>query len=317
MPGDALRKVPAPAQSDDAETDERKNRADDEHDRAREPRTHQRKNGGDEEPDVSQRVVHRPRRPPATLFEEPDVRRRVEVTSVRGGQAVFVSRGSGSSAVYLATEDLGEPIEIVPGSAADNASAVLVAETLAVLDRGRQILTLHQSRSEQDLPLPPDFVATHLTDHHDELCVRGRRGHTSAIWLPSAGIDAVWSAPKGGVIEISHISEETVELTVASLIHAPQTVTVKRQHLGACVADALPGLTSWTEWAVADDSVSIPITLCGLSDASGPRPVLTMVYGCYGLSLDAMHDPYLEHLMRAGIILAICGSSELSVGAWG
>lgn len=241
-----------------------------------------------------------------TLFDEPEARRRVFVAGVREGRAIIVSRGSGSSAIFLTDEALTKTVEIVPRSAEDDAMALLVAGGLAVLDRRAQTVTMHLAESAHGIKLPSDFVATDLGEQHGELYVRGRRNHTAAVWLPADGPDAVWSAPEAGVIEISQISDRTIDLAVASMIYSPQTVSVERKTGRSTNAAALPGLISWTEWAVANDGVRIPITLCGRVDRTGPSPVLTMVYGCYGLSLDAMHDPYLEHLMRAGIVIAIC-----------
>lgn len=68
--------------------------------------------------------------------------------------------------------------------------------------------------------------------------------------------------------------------------------------------------------ATSMDGTEIPVTLFSATSKGGrePAPLVTIVYGCYGMPLDSIFDPLLAMLIEAGIDIALChvrGGGEL------
>lgn len=253
------------------------------------------------------------------IYREDDVRFRVTLDGAAGSRALIRSRGVGVSELVLAescceSAQIGASV-VVSRETGSDSSAVLAGEQVLVLDANAQ--QVWSTGTDSVLPqLPADFVGTRIGVVDTVPYVEGRREGHAALWCPTWGVDALWTAPPGGAIRPAAVAADGIRLGVSSPAQPLSVILGRRDGTSDARSAAAARSEGRRLLATAIDGTEIPITLFSASTTGGKgsAPVVTIVYGCYGMPLDSIFDPLLAMLIDAGVDVALChvrGGGEL------
>lgn len=249
---------------------------------------------------------------PTVVSEEPDSTHRLELRSVTDETAILSSRGSGTARHWIISDHDGTLPACRPMTQpAADVDVTVWRETTIVLDRPNGIVWDH-GRQRAFAETPPGFCAEHLQTSGDTLLVIGRAGGRQAIWQPSHGSQAVWTAPPAGtMLPAFDSTTEQLMLLISSPVHRPQVVLAE---VGKNLSLASTGRAS-TTYLVGenDDGTMVPITLF-LPPGERKCPLVAHVYGAYGINLEGPFDPFTDDLLARGVAVAFChirGGGEL------
>lgn len=246
------------------------------------------------------------------LADEPDPTHRLELRSVGEDTAILASRGPGTTRHRIVSVQDGTVPSCRPlAPHGIDGDAAIWRRSAVVLERTTGLLR-DVSRGGVVAEAPSGFSAEHLQVSGAELLVAGRLGGRRAVWLPSRGEQAVWTAPLAGtMLPAVDPAEGHVMLLVSSPVHRPQA---RAARAGESLALEPTGrATARSMTAVGDDGTAVPITLF-LPPGKEAHPLVVHVYGAYGISLEGPFDPYTDDLLARGAAVAFChvrGGGEL------
>lgn len=255
------------------------------------------------------------------LYIDDDPRFRVSLGSADGRQVVVFSRGAGCSEIALAehqNSSVGFSVAIVvPREENSVCAAALTGGYLTILDRKAQHLRVGQRGRMDRTEFPSGFFGERVGVVDGLVYVEGRMDGRAAVWCPAWGVAALWVAPYGGVIQPARVDGRRLHLGVSSPIHPLEMCIGADDGSWDVAPTPRPDVDAGRLWAGGRDGTDIPITLFRSAPADGdrPRPVLAMVYGCYGIPLDSMFDPLIALLIESGIGVALC--HVRGGGEWG
>jgi len=269
---------------------------------------------------VQRNTAHRPFRVLAwkpgsssrEIYVENDSRYRVLLGDGNERRSVLEVRGDDASEILMIEPqpefDAITVASMTQRNTHSNYSAALLGEECTILDSVNQTFCTFGEKT-RILDFPEQFIGTRLAKlDGNELYMQGRLNGNDAVWFPSRGKEAVWTAPLAGRIIPTNATRDEVEFAVTSPVHVFQTCFGSTQGRWIHPPAIAQGLDARRLFAQSSDGTSIPITLyrSSLSSKKVAEPVVTIVYGCYGISLDAMFDPLLAAMIASGITVALC-----------
>lgn len=249
---------------------------------------------------------------PIVISEEPDSRHRLELRSVTEYSAILASRGLGATRHWIISGGEGtfptcRPIR----QCASDVDVIIWRERVVVLERPNGVVW-DSDREHILAETPPGFCAEHFHTSNDALFVIGRADGRKAVWQPTHGSRAMWTAPPAGtMIPAFDPTAEQIMLLTSSPVHRPQAIPV---NVGEKVLPQSTGRASTLSLeAESDDGTKVPITIF-LPPGERMCPLVVHVYGAYGISLEGSYDPFTDDLLSRGVAVAFChirGGGEL------